>query len=72
MKSILFLIKTYPLFNKDNLMQPINVQLSQKEKSFSRISFAFLKSILNFEHFRKKDHLHNRCISEITDSKKRD
>ena len=59
MKSILFLIKT------------INVQLSQKEENFSQISVAFLKSILNYEHFQKKDHLHNWCISEITDSKKR-
>ena len=33
--------------------------------------FAYLKSILNFEHFFKKDTSHSFCISEIMDSKKR-
>ena len=39
------------LFNRDNLMEPIQMQLSQKQKTFSAFFFfffAFFKSILNF------------------------
>ena len=43
------------LLNKDNLMQPIQMQLSQKQKTFSEFFFAFLKSILNFKYLPKKD-----------------
>ena len=44
----------YPLLNTDNLRQPIQMQLSQKEKAFSQFFYVFLKSILKFEHFQKK------------------
>ena len=43
------------LLNRDNLTQPIQMQLSQKQKTFSEFFFAFLKSILNFKHLPKKD-----------------
>ena len=43
------------LLNRENLTQPIETQLSQKQKNFSPFFFAFLKSILNFKHFPKKD-----------------
>ena len=43
------------LLNRDNLTQPIQMQLYQKQKSFSEFFFAFLKSILNFIHLTKKD-----------------
>ena len=43
------------LLNRDNLTQPIQIQLSQKQKSFSQFFFAFLKSIFNFKHLPKKD-----------------
>ena len=43
------------LLKRDNLTQPIQIQLSQKEKSFSVFFFAFLKSILNFKHLPEKD-----------------
>ena len=46
--------KYYPL-NRDNLAQPIQMQLSQKQKILSEFFFAFLKSILNFEHLPKKN-----------------
>ena len=46
------------LLNRDNLTQPIQIQLSQKQKIFSEFFFAFLKSILNFRHFSKKDDPH--------------
>ena len=42
------------MFNRDNLAQPIQMQLSQKQKSFSQFLFAFLKSILNYKHLPKK------------------
>ena len=44
------------------------MQLSGKEKTFSQLFVAFLKSRLNFKHFEKKDDPHRFCISEITDS----
>ena len=37
--------------NRDNLMQPIHMQLSQKLKLFSEFFAAFSKSRLNFEYF---------------------
>ena len=58
----------YPVLNRDNLTIPIQMQLSQKQKTFSQFFAAFLKSTLNFEHFEKKDDPHRFCISEITDS----
>ena len=38
------------MLNRENLTQPIHIQLSQKQKTFSEFSFAFLKSVLNFQH----------------------
>ena len=61
----------YSLLNRDNFTQPIQMQLSRKQKTFSQFFCAFLKSTLNFEHFQKKDDSHSRCISEITDPEKR-
>ena len=46
------------LLNRDNLTEPIQMQLSQKQKTFSEFFFAFLKSILNFKHLPKKDDPH--------------
>ena len=43
----------HSLLNKDNLMQPIQMLLSQKQKTFSQFLSAFLKSTLNLEHFQK-------------------
>ena len=60
----------YSLLNRDNLTQPIQMQLSRKQKTFSEFFSAFLKSSLNFEHFQKKDDPRGWCISEITDSEK--
>ena len=41
------------LLNRDNLTQPIQIQLSEKQKTFSVFFLAFLKSILNFKHSSK-------------------
>ena len=54
----------------DNLTQPIQMQLSRKQKTFSQFFSSFLKSTLNFEHSQKKDDSHSWGISEITDSEK--
>ena len=62
----------FSLLHRDNLMQPIQILLSHKQKTFSRFFSAFVKSTLNFEHFRKKDDPHSRCISQITVSEKGD
>ena len=56
----------YSLLYTDNLTQPIQIILSEKQKTFSEFFFAFSKSKLNFEHFKKKDDPHSRCISQIT------
>ena len=45
------------------------MQLTLKQKTFSQSFTAFLKAMLDFEHFGKKDEPHRRCISEITTSK---
>ena len=46
------------LLKRDNLRQPIQMQISQKQKNFSQFVAAILKSRLNFEHFLKKDDPH--------------
>ena len=53
-------------------MQPIQILLSQKRKTFSEFSFSFLKYTLKFEYFQKKDDPHSRCLSQITVSEKGD
>ena len=44
----------YYLLNRENLTQEIQMQLSEKQKTFSQFFFAFSKSILNFKHLPKK------------------
>ena len=44
----------YCLLYNDNLLQPIQILLSQKHKTFSQFFSPFLKSTLNFERFQKK------------------
>ena len=47
----------YSLLNRDNFMQPIQILVSQKQKTFSEFFAAFPKSTLNFENFQKKNNL---------------
>ena len=61
--------KKYPLFNRDNLMVPIQLQLSQKQKTFFEFCAALFKSGLNFNHFEKKESRHRFCIFDVTDTK---
>ena len=56
---------------RDILMEPIDMQLSQKLKTFSRFFPAFFKSRLNFELFQKKDDAPSLFISQATACKKR-
>ena len=49
----------YSLLYRDNLMQQIQILLSQKPKTFSKLSSEILKPTLNFEHFQKKDDPHS-------------
>ena len=75
-KFLRLLVKTltddekYSLLYRENLMQPIQILLSQKRKTLSQFFSAFLKCTLNFGHFQKKDDSHSRCISQITVSEK--
>ena len=68
-KFLRLLVKTltddekFSLLYRENLMQPIQILLSEKPKIFSQFFSAFLKSTLNFEHFQTKDDPHSRCIS---------
>ena len=49
----------YSLLARDNLMQPIQMLLSRKQKAFSQFFSSFLKSTLNLQHFQKKDDPHS-------------
>ena len=62
----------YSLLYRDNLTQQIQILLSQKPKTFSKLSSKILNPALNFGHFQKKDDPHSRCISQITVSEKVD
>ena len=83
-KSLLWRCKSLRLFvntisavdkcslpNRDNLMQPIHMQLSQKLKTFSRFFNVFSKSRLSFEYFQINNVAHNWFFSEATASEKR-
>ena len=58
-----------PFLNRDNLTIPIQMKLSQKQKSFSEFFARFFKPTIIFKDFEKKYDPHRFCISEITDSK---
>ena len=49
----------YSLLNRDNLMQQIRTQLSQKQKPFYEFFLKFSKSALNLKYFQKKDDPHS-------------
>ena len=57
--------------NRDNLMQPIHMQLSRKLKTFSGFFNVFSTSKVNFEHFQKKHDAHSLFICEATAYEKR-
>ena len=51
--------------------QQFQTPLSQKQKTFSGFSIAFLKCAWNLVHFQKKDEYPSLIISEIIDAEKR-
>ena len=54
--NILTVNDKHYLLNRDNLTQPFQMELSEKDKTFSEFFFfAFLKYILNFKRLPKKD-----------------
>ena len=59
----------YPVLNKDSLAIPIQMQLSQKQKTFVQSLGAFLEFNRNFKYFSSNDDPHRFCISEIADFK---
>ena len=82
-KSLLVIHKTLRLFvnpltaddknyllNRDNLTQAIQMQLYQKQKTFSELFFEFSKSKYNFKQLSKKDEPHRGWISRNNGSEK--
>ena len=58
----------YPVVNRESLAVPIEIQLLQKQETFSDLLSEFLKSTLNFQYFEKNNDSHRFSVSEITDS----
>ena len=60
--------ENYAVLNRENSTTPIQMKLSEKQKTFYQFLAAFLKSILNFKYFEKNVDPHRFSISETTDS----
>ena len=69
--NILTCVDKYSLPNREYLTEPIQIKLSQKQKTFPGFFSAFSNSKLNFEHFHKKDDPHSLFISDSTACEKR-
>ena len=57
-----------PILNRHKLRIHIQIQLSEKEKTFPEFSAAFLESRLNLKIFELKNDPHGFCTFEVTDS----
>ena len=53
-----------------NFLQQLEAPFSQKQKIFSGFFIAFLKFVLNLEHFEKKGEYPSRVISKIIESER--
>ena len=60
----------YSRRNMQTFAQQVQMPLSLKQKTFSGVFIAFLKSTWNGEYFRKKGESSSLSISEIIDSKR--
>ena len=58
----------YPVLNRENWTTPIQMQLSQKQRTLSEFFAGFLKCSLDFKYFEKEDDPHIFFISEVNDS----
>ena len=57
----------YPVWDLDNLMSPIQMELSEEGKTFGQFFVQFMESTSNFKHLERKNDLRSQFISEITD-----
>ena len=60
----------YSVQDRENLPVPIQMILSENQKTFSQFFLPFLESTSNFKHFERKDDGHSSCISRFTDCEK--
>ena len=60
----------YSRSNRENLSLPIQMQLSEKPKTFCQYFIAFLESTLNL-NILKKHESHSSSISEVIESERR-
>ena len=60
----------YCLLYRDNLTQPIEILLSQKQNTFFQFFSTFSKSALNFKHFQKKMTLIADVLTKLPSPKK--
>ena len=60
-----------PRSNMQNLPQQFQTPLSEKQKTFSGLSIAFLKCACNLEAFQKTDDYPSLIISDIFDAERR-
>ena len=49
----------YPVQDRENFQLPIQMQLSEKRKTFSGFFVPFLEHISNFKGFESKDDCHS-------------
>ena len=57
----------YPVPDCEYLPFPIQMQLYEKQKTFSWFVIPIMEYPSNFKHFQKKEDCHSQCISEIKD-----
>ena len=57
--NILIVDDKYPVQDCENLQLPIQMQLFQKQKTFSEFFVQFLASNSYFKHFERKDEGHS-------------
>ena len=57
----------YPVPDCENFKFAIQIQLSEKQKTFSKFFIPFMEAPSNFKHFLKKENCHSQCISELND-----
>ena len=60
----------YPVQDCENLLSPIQMELSLKRKIFSDFVVPFLESTSHFKHLKKKDDHHPYFILKITECEK--
>ena len=59
----------YSLLSIDNLMQPIQMQLSKKQETLAEFFSSVLKSRSNFEHSEKQDDLTDHVFPKLRTAK---